>query len=147
MPLLKDTTQWRRWGSNPRPLGLETITLPLRPPTHTQNKLDSIGFDLVRTTTACMNTGGVGHVSTERAHFQTGRRPRLICVINDRQAPAKSAYLINIFFIIPQPKQNICCGCSKEPSRWDGSFEHKQQMFMLIGKNFITILRTKTMLS
>ena len=27
--LLKDTTQWRRWGSNPRPLGLNANTLPL----------------------------------------------------------------------------------------------------------------------
>ena len=29
MLLLKDTTQWRWWGSNPRPLGLESSTLPL----------------------------------------------------------------------------------------------------------------------
>ena len=29
MFLLKDTTQWRRWGSNPRPFGLESSTLPL----------------------------------------------------------------------------------------------------------------------
>ena len=27
--LLKDTTQWRRWSSNPRPFGLESSTLPL----------------------------------------------------------------------------------------------------------------------
>ena len=27
--LLKDTTQWRRWGWNPPPLGLESSTLPL----------------------------------------------------------------------------------------------------------------------
>ena len=27
--LLKDTTQWQRWGSNPRPTGLESSTLPL----------------------------------------------------------------------------------------------------------------------
>ena len=27
--LLKDTTQWHRWGSNPRSLGLESRTLPL----------------------------------------------------------------------------------------------------------------------
>ena len=27
--LLKDTTQWRRWGSNLRPFGLELSTLPL----------------------------------------------------------------------------------------------------------------------
>ena len=25
--LLKDTTQWRRWGSNPKPLHLESSTL------------------------------------------------------------------------------------------------------------------------
>ena len=30
MVLPKDTTQWRRWGSNPLPLGLESSTLPLR---------------------------------------------------------------------------------------------------------------------
>ena len=29
MFLLNDTTQWRRWGSNPRPFGLESSTLPL----------------------------------------------------------------------------------------------------------------------
>ena len=29
MFLLKDTTQWRRWGSYPRPFGLESSTLPL----------------------------------------------------------------------------------------------------------------------
>ena len=29
MFLLKDTRQWSRWGSNPRPLGLESSTLPL----------------------------------------------------------------------------------------------------------------------
>ena len=29
MFLLKDTTQWCRWGSNPRPLGLESSTLPM----------------------------------------------------------------------------------------------------------------------
>ena len=29
MFLLKDTRQWRRWGSNPLPLGLKSSTLPL----------------------------------------------------------------------------------------------------------------------
>ena len=29
--LLKDTTQWLRWGLNPQPLGLESSTLPLGP--------------------------------------------------------------------------------------------------------------------
>ena len=30
MFLIKDTTQWCRWGSNPRPLGLKSSTLLLR---------------------------------------------------------------------------------------------------------------------
>ena len=29
MSCLRTTTQWRRWGSNPRPLGLESRTLPM----------------------------------------------------------------------------------------------------------------------
>ena len=31
MFLLKDTTQWRQWGLNQRPLGLESSTLPVEP--------------------------------------------------------------------------------------------------------------------
>ena len=27
--------------------------------------------------------------------------------------------------------QNICCGYSKEPSQWDGSFEHPEHMFSM----------------
>ena len=30
--------------------------------------------------------------------------------------------------------QNICCGYLKEPSRWDGYFEHPKHMFKLMGK-------------
>ena len=39
--------------------------------------------------------------------------------------------------------QNIhaCCGYSKEPSRWVGSFEHPEHMFKLTGKTKIAILR------
>ena len=29
---------------------------------------------------------------------------------------------------------NICFGCSKEPSHWDGSFEYPQHMFWLRNK-------------
>ena len=43
-------------------------------------------------------------------------------------------------------KQNICCGYSKEPSRWDGSFEHPKHKFKLMGKNIFTILRSKILL-
>ena len=35
------------------------------------------------------------------------------------------------------PIQNICCGYSKEPSQWDGSFEHPKHMFKLMGKKII----------
>ena len=37
--------------------------------------------------------------------------------------------------------QNICCGYSKEPSQWDGSFEHPKYMLKKMGKKIFTILR------
>ena len=42
--------------------------------------------------------------------------------------------------------QNICCGYSKEPSRWDGSFKHPKHMFKLMGKEIIAILGAQTIL-
>ena len=36
--------------------------------------------------------------------------------------------------------QNICCGYSKELSRWEGSFEHPKHMLKLMGRKFFTIL-------
>ena len=39
--------------------------------------------------------------------------------------------------------QNICCGCSKEPSQGDGSFERPKYMFKLMGKKVFTLLRSK----
>ena len=38
---------------------------------------------------------------------------------------------------------NICCGYSKEPSQWDGSFERPKQMLKLMYKTIFTILRWK----
>ena len=44
--------------------------------------------------------------------------------------------------------QNICCGYSKEPSQWDGSFEHPKHMLkMMDKKEIITILHSKIMLN
>ena len=43
--------------------------------------------------------------------------------------------LFSLFLI-----QNICCGYSKEPSRWDGSFEHPKLIFNLMGKKIIALL-------
>ena len=44
-------------------------------------------------------------------------------------------------------KQNICCGYSKEPSHWDGSFEHPKHMYKLMDKKIIAILRWKILLN
>ena len=46
-----------------------------------------------------------------------------------------------LFFICLNP--NICCGYSKEPSQWDGSFEHPKQMFEPMDKKIFIILRPK----
>ena len=42
-----------------------------------------------------------------------------------------------IFFLFLN--QNICCGYSKEPSQWDGSFEHSKHMLKIMGKKIFTI--------
>ena len=43
--------------------------------------------------------------------------------------------------------QNICCGYSKEPSQWDGSFEHPKHVFKLMAKKIILILHWKSLLN
>ena len=48
----------------------------------------------------------------------------------------KSVYQ-KIFFLFPN--RNICCGYSKEPSQWDGSFENPNHMLKLMGKNMLKI--------
>ena len=45
------------------------------------------------------------------------------------------------------PNQNICCGYSKEPSQWYGSFEHSKHMLKWMGKKIFKILRSKLCLS
>ena len=37
----------------------------------------------------------------------------------------KSAYQKMIYLFL---NQNTCCGCSKEPSQWDGYFEHPKHV-------------------
>ena len=42
--------------------------------------------------------------------------------------------IVNFFLPI---RFNICFGCSKEPSHYDGSFEYPQHMFWLRNKKII----------
>ena len=44
---------------------------------------------------------------------------------------------IIIFFFL---NQNICCGYSKEPSQWDGSFEHPKHMLKPMGEKIFIFL-------
>ena len=53
----------------------------------------------------------------------------------------EKSVLKNVIFLFLN--QNICCGCSKEPSQWDSSFEHPKQMFKLMDKKVFTILSLK----
>ena len=52
--------------------------------------------------------------------------------------PDKSALLKIILLFL---NQNICCGYLKEPSQWDGSFEHPEHIFKLVDKTIIAIWR------
>ena len=56
----------------------------------------------------------------------------------------KKAWSKIIFLFL---NQNICCGYSKEPSQWDGSFEHPQHMFKWTGKKIITFFVLEKILS
>ena len=51
---------------------------------------------------------------------------------------ARNRKIIFLFF-----SQNIFCGYSKEPSKWDGSFEHPKHMLKMMGKKIFTILGQK----
>ena len=53
--------------------------------------------------------------------------------------PDKSAWSNKTFLVL---NQDICCGCSKEPSQWDGSFEHPKLMFERKDKKILAILHT-----
>ena len=48
----------------------------------------------------------------------------------------KSASKKLIFLVL---NQNICFGCSKEPSHLDGPFEYPQHMLEIMGKKVFTI--------
>ena len=43
--------------------------------------------------------------------------------------------------------QKICCGYSKEPSQFDGSFEHPKHMLKLMGKKHVQFYAEKLFLS
>ena len=51
-----------------------------------------------------------------------------------RYMPPDKSLLLKII-----SKPNIRCGYSKEPSQWDGSFEHPKHMFKLMDKKIIAI--------
>ena len=51
--------------------------------------------------------------------------------------PDRQSNLPKIVNILLSININICFGCSKEPSHWDGSFEHPQHMFWLRNKKII----------
>ena len=57
--------------------------------------------------------------------------------ISHIQRSKYTKFLSRIFNIFLPISFNICFGCSKEPSHWDGSFEYPQHMFWLWNKKII----------
>ena len=62
-----------------------------------------------------------------------------ICTVSSRayRPPDKSAYLKKYFLYF---WSKTCCGYPKEPSRWDGSFEHPKHMLKLMNKEIFTLV-------
>ena len=59
--------------------------------------------------------------------------------LNSKSGPQIRVRKRKLFFLFLS--QSICCGCSKELSHRDSSFEHQKHMFKQIDKKIITILR------
>ena len=92
--LPKDTTQWRRWGSNPRPLGLQSSTLPLSPklpPIFQCNwKLQRIRVCNEKLVSLFLNPSICCRYSKELSHWDTWNiLRRLIWVSNVCLCPTK----------------------------------------------------------
>ena len=69
---------------------------------------------------------------------------------NNRISITRAGLQINgsswkLFFLFLN--QNICCGYIKEPSQWDGSFEHPKHMLRWLGKKIIAFLSSKILLN
>ena len=62
---------------------------------------------------------------------------------NNYRTFVESALEKKYFFLILN--QSICCGYPKEPSQWDGSFEHPKHMLKFMGKTIFKILRWNLM--
>ena len=48
--------------------------------------------------------------------------------------PDREIHEHKIVFIFLHTNLNMCFGCSKEPSHWDGSFVYPQHMFWMTNK-------------
>ena len=76
-----------------------------------------------------------GNVLIRRKNYWLGRKRGL------QFGSAQSIFCLFLFL-----SQNICCGYSKEPSEWDGSFEYSKHMLKLTDKKKIVILRSNILL-
>ena len=121
MFLLKDTTLWSRWGSNPPPfcLGyfLESSTLPL-------SQCAPTSWWITKVLIRLLNMRSLVCTLVVRLHkkgFLT-----MWLMLNSLGLQIRVCYWKVCFLFL---NQNICFGYSKELSLWDGSFEHPEQMY------------------
>ena len=77
------------------------------------------------------------YLQIEKEKCSVDNYSKLVFPILQLRTLVKSVYQKNNF-LISLPK--ICCGYSKEPSQWDGSFEHPKHMLEIMGKKILTIL-------
>ena len=87
----------------------------------------------------------VSQVFSRQTHFQHEKKALMRKLYRNFRSPDKRDNLKQVFLNF-----NICCGRSKEPSLWDGSFEHPKHMLItsdqvcLLGPRFngcgVTIL-------
>ena len=125
--------QWCWWGSNPRPLSLKSSTLPLSPCAALNGSQWLTDFifllTLIPPIVFVLNIlFPFMSASYTKVHYQ-GRKHFEPCYLGIH--PNKEIYERKIVIISLPINLNMCFGCSKEPSHWDGSFEYPQHMLWM----------------
>ena len=107
----------------------------------------NISTGSLRRLTVCWHScdaiwGHAKKIYQSKCLFYHGQMKFGVLLISMKPRPLDRSANLRISLLISQPKHMLCV--LKEPSQWDGSFEHPKHMIKLMGKKKITILHSKS---
>ena len=159
--MLKDTTQWRRWGSNPRPFGIKSSTLPLsncsllsigsvRP--HGCSGLTDLSMSwLIANHTICLLSCAYTWFKQEQIRPKVSKQPQLI----EWDFPVflgwtstkqwirylDNTYIYDKYVLKYQNKYNYSKTCLKRPLSKRPKIGFKDQLVLNAGQKYCRMLQ------